>query len=116
MSETQTTINHETFRGLAFPVARVRYAGPTDTRGSRYIASMHRDSERTYRATRSYEPGESGGASQAIHAATLCLAKALAENNPGVEASDYIAIPGDFSADSYVFTFVPAYFFSGDED
>ena len=106
------SIDHDTFRSLAFPVAKVRYAEPTDTQGGRYVASMYRDSERTYRASRPHAHAEQAGASQAIHAATLCLAKALEENNPDAKPADYIAIPGDFSADSYTFTFVPAYFFT----
>ena len=104
-------VSNETFKGLAFPVARVRYAGPTNYRGSRWIASIRRDNERTYRSQVSYRSELPSGSQNAIRAALTCLATMLADN-PGLEtsANDYVAAPGELSADEYVFTFVPRYF------
>jgi hypothetical protein len=102
---------HQAFRPFAFPVAKVTYSG----NAARYYASMYRDTDRTYRAQHAYEYGESSDGSQAIHAATLCLAKSLADSSSDMKVSDYVAVPGDLNADSYVFTFVPAYFFDRSE-
>lgn len=104
-----TITTNQTFDGLAFPVARVRYSGDS----SRWTASMYRDSERSYRARTSYDHAVGGGARGALPAALKVLAKALADLGMTETAADYVAVPGDFSADAYVFTFVPAYFFNG---
>lgn len=108
------------FTPYCFPVVRVRFAGPTDYKGSRWIASMRRDNERTYRATTSYDYAKSSGASNAISAARACYAKALKDmyrsaGEPAPSIDDYVAIPGDLSADAYAFTFVPTYFFQTTE-
>lgn len=107
------TITQETFDGLAFPIVRVRYAGPTETRGARWIATLRRDNERTYRATVSYDSGKPEGARNAIDAAWECWREARKDLvEPGKNyCLDYVAIPADLSADSYAFTFVPTYLF-----
>jgi hypothetical protein len=103
---------NETFDGLAFPVAKVRLNGATDTRGARYSATVYRDRDRTYRATAPYDHGIGGGARGALPAALKAFERALAENDPPASAiGDYVAVPGDFSQDLYVFTFVPRSFF-----
>jgi hypothetical protein len=104
---------NQTFDGLAFPVARVRYSGPTDTRGGRYNASLYRDRDRTYRASVPYGHDIGGGARGALPAALKVLECALVDITSGATVADYVAIPGDYSDDAYVFTFVPAYFFDG---
>jgi hypothetical protein len=103
-------ITNETFDGLAFPVARVRYSGDSGN----YSATLRRDSERTYRARTPYDHAIGGGARNALLAALKCLERALAEIDPGAgsDPSAYVAIPGDLDAGAYVFTFVPAYFFN----
>src|SRR5262245_23483276 len=105
-------ITNETFEQLVFPVAKVRYAGPTNTRGGRYVASIYRDSERTYRATVGFDHADSPS-TNARAAALACLTKSLADNNPDASVADYVAVPGNLSADSYTFTFVPADILNG---
>jgi hypothetical protein len=112
-------ISQETFRGLAFPVARTRYAGPTNTRGSRYVASIRRDNERTYRATVHYDAALSPS-ENALAAALKCFQAALIGNYHDYQsveleppsARDYVAVPGDLDANGYSFTFVPLYIFN----
>lgn len=99
------TVSNATFDGLAFPVAKVRYTG------SGYSASVYRDRDRTYRAKASYDHAVGGGARGALPAALKAFAKALADTNGLASEGDYVAVPGDFSADFYTFTFVPAHFF-----
>ena len=98
--------SNATFDGLAFPVAKVRYSS-----GS-YSASVYRDRERTYRARASYDHAIGGGARGALPAALKAFAKALADQNGLSAEGDYIAVPGDFSADLYTFTFVPKRYFA----
>jgi hypothetical protein len=101
------TTTNQTFDGLAFPVARVRYSGDS----GRWSASIRRDSERTYRARVSYDQATGGGARGALPAALECLERALADLDlgAGADPSEYVAIPGDLDAGTYTFTFVPAY-------
>jgi len=103
------TITNQTFDGLAFPVAKVRYSS-----GS-WNASIRRDSERTFRARTSYDHATGGGARGALPAALKCLEKALADVDLGGGASvaDYLAIPGDLDGGAYAFTFVPASLING---
>jgi hypothetical protein len=105
-------ITQETLSGLAFPVARVRFAGPTNYRGARYYATLRRDSERTYRASVPFSYALSAS-ENALRAARMVHEKALADTGGGAP-EDYVAIPGDLDASSYVFTFVPAYMLGGD--
>lgn len=106
-------ITNETFDGLAFPVARVRYSGPTDTRGGRWRASIRRDADRTFRASAPYDHDTGGGGRGALPAALKALESALDAIDPDTTVDDYVAVPGDLSADAYIFTFVPAHFFGG---
>jgi hypothetical protein len=100
-------ISQATFDGLAFPVAKVRYTG------SGYSASIYRDHDRIYRAKTSYDHAIGGGARGALPAAVKAFEKALADNNGFEQHGGYVAIPGDFSAGLYTFTFVPTHFFDG---
>ena len=104
------SITDATFRSLAFQVAKARFAGPTNYRGSRYIATIRRDSERTYLAQVSYDDALSPG-ENALAAARACFAKSLADHIIETSEQDYVAIPGDLDADAYCFMFVPRYFF-----
>jgi hypothetical protein len=99
------------FDGLAFPVAKVRYAGPTNSRGSRWVASVYRDRDRTFRATVGYDHALPSGARNALPAALKAFEKARADIDADLR-EDYVAIPGDFDADTYIFTFVPKRFFA----
>jgi hypothetical protein len=99
-------ITNETFGGLAFPVAKVRYTG------NGYSATIYRDRDRTYRAKTNYDHAVGGGARGALPAALKAFDKALADNNGLAASGDYVAVPGDFNADFYVFTFVPKDFFA----
>lgn len=96
-------ITDRTFDGLAFPIVRVRYAGPTNYRGSRWIATMRRDNERSYRVVTPYDASLSTGTRNAIVAARACWDKARADLGWDGE---YIAIPAELDADTYAFTFV----------
>lgn len=98
-------IANETFDGLAFPVAKVRYIGGA------YTASVYRDRERTYRVKVSYDAATGGGARGALPAALKAFDKALKDNNGLERDGDYVAIPGDLNGDEYAFTFVPKHFF-----
>lgn len=96
------------FEGLAFPVVKVRYAGPTDTKGSRWIATLRRSRDEVTRVTAGYHSELPAGADNAYVAARECFAKHLASWDSDNDASDYVAVPGDLDPDTYVFTFVPA--------
>lgn len=96
----------DTLIGLAFPVVKVRYAGPTNTRGSRYIATL-----RGERVSVSFDYALSAS-ENAYRAAVACWDKyrnAHAEAYEGDE-QERVFIPGDLDADSYAFTIVPAGF------
>ncbi len=106
------TINQETFDALAFPVIRVKRAGATDYRGTRWIATCRRDNERKYRVVCAAEDGSRGPFS-ATAAALKCWKAVCADN--GSWNHQHIAVPGDLDADSYAFTMVPRYIFNGKE-
>lgn len=91
------------FAGMAFPIIRVRYAGPTNHRGSCYIATL-----RGIRFVRPLDY-ELSGSENAYQAALECWK--LYQDGVGGARSDYrerVFIPGDLSDDSYCFTLVPA--------
>jgi hypothetical protein len=94
-------ITNETFDGLAFPVARVRYTG------NGYSATIYRDRDRKYSARTSYDHATGGGARGALPAALKAFNKALADNPGFVQHGGYVAIPGDLTHELYSFTFVP---------
>jgi hypothetical protein len=100
-------ITTESFAGLAFTVVRVRYAGPTNTRGSRWIATITRGSERT-RVTMPYRSERPHGAVNALPAAQACFAKVRRAINEPTDPSEWVAIPAELNADEYAFTFVPS--------
>jgi hypothetical protein len=93
------TTTQERFAGLAFPVIRVRYTG------NGYAASLRRDSERTFRASTSYDHALSAS-QNALRAARKCWDKCAADI--GMAGDDRIFIPGDLDAERYAFTVVPA--------
>ncbi len=96
------------FAGLAFPVIRVRYAGPTDYRGRRYIATL-----RGVRAIVSYSYELS--ASENATAAALKVwdkYRALHVEAYAGDEQSRVFIPGDLDANSYAFTVVPEGFLS----
>lgn len=103
---THTRETRTPFVGLAFPVVRVRYAGPTDARGSRYIATL-----RGVRATHHYDHGASG--SDSAHAAAVRCFDRYRKLHADAYAGDEqprVFIPGDLDRDSYAFMVVPAGF------
>lgn len=74
--------------GATYPVFRVRYAGPTDTRGSRWIASITRDGRR-YSVTESYDHSVGGPFStspQIVRVARLLREKVAPDAMPIREA------------------------------
>ncbi len=101
-------MNRDSLVGLAFPVVRVRYAGPTDYRGARYIATL-----RGVRVIEGYDYAHDGSRN-AYAAAVACWNKYRdqhAEAYAGDE-QERVFIPGDLDADSYAFTVVPSGFLS----
>ncbi len=94
--------------GLSFPVIKVRYAGPTDYRGSRYIATL-----RGVRHTESYDHALDGSRN-AANAARACWAKYREQHAEAFAGDEQprVFIPGDLDADSYAYTVVPAGFLS----
>lgn len=97
------TITDQTFNGLAFPVAQVRYNGDS----SNWNASIRRD-HIVYRARTSYNHQTGGGARGALPAARAALEKLLTDGRDGLaREGDYVAIPGDLNNETYTFTFVP---------
>ena len=99
----------DTLVGLAFPVIRVRYAGPDDSGGGRYIATLRHDAG----IVRDFEYADSPS-SQAYKAARECWEKYQERNPERFEGDDQerVFIPGDLSDDSYAFVVVPAAFLS----
>lgn len=98
-------VTNETFDGLAFPVAKVRYTG------NGYSATIVWSSEHTFRARVSYDHRIGPGARNAIRAALAAHAKLTAEF-PALADEEPVAVPGDLNANWYTFTFVPSRFFA----
>lgn len=95
------------FAGLSFPVCRVRYSGPTDHRGSRWIATIKRDGK-TYRSVTPYMYEMPTGSRQAEIAARALYHDV--REKMGLDTLDdavVSAICGDLDRDSYSFTLVP---------
>jgi len=92
--------------GVCFPVVKVRFAGPTDYRGSRYIASV-----RGVRITRSYDHALSGP-ENAYRAAADCWSEYVSRLSDDYCDPDRVFVPGDLDADTYAFTVVPVGFLS----
>lgn len=88
--------------GLVFPVIKVRFAGPTNTLGSRYIATC-----RGIRATHSYDHALSAS-ENAYRAARKCWGAYQTSNMVNITHDPRLFIPGDLSDDAYAFTAVPA--------
>jgi len=82
-------------RGLA---VITRYAGPTDSKGSRIIATCKRDADTTYRAVVGYN--HSGGCLDAHYLGALACLRKIEEQN-GVFAFTFQAVAS--TADGYVF-------------
>jgi hypothetical protein len=100
-------INTETFAGLAFTTAKVRYAGPTNARSSRWIATITRGQDTT-RVIEPYDSASAGGARNALPTAQACFEKVRKAIDEPTYPHEWIAIPGELDADTYAFTFVPA--------
>ena len=107
MTSTTAPMDEGALVGLAFPVIRVRYVGPTNHRGSRYIATL-----RGVRATEQYDDAK-GGSENAYSAARSCWAKYKAQHAEAFAGDSHhrVFIPGDLDDNSYVFTVVPLRFF-----
>ena len=102
-----TKTKQDSLVGLVFPVIRVRFAGPTNTRGSRYIATI-----RGITATRDYSH-ELSASENAYRAALKAWNKYQAgHGSMDVEerSQPRLFIPGDFSDNLYTFTVVPIAF------
>lgn len=94
----------DAFVGLAFPVIRVRFAGPTDHRGSRYIATL-----RGVRHVEHYDHALDSSRN-AYNAAAACWERyrfAHSEACQG-DTTPRVLVPGDLDQEHYSFTVVPA--------
>lgn len=97
--------------GLAFPVIRVRFAGPTDHRGARWIASYH-----GVRFVQPFHVGPEGPSELAGRAAYCCWRKYV--NSRGADMVDdgpRLMIPGDAGPDEYAYLAVPERFLQSPE-
>lgn len=101
----------ELLYGLAFPIIRVRYSGPTNNRGSRWFASIKHGDELT-RASDSFE--DERGRRNHFAVARACWAKYRAQHSEAFEGDEdeRVFIPGNAGPDEYVFTVVPRAFLS----
>src|SRR5690348_7534971 len=90
MTSTANARPQDSLVGLAFPVIRVRYAGPTNYRGSRYIATL-----RGVRHTEHYDYALDGSRN-AYNAAAACWDKYRAEHVGAYAGDDQVRvfIPG----------------------
>ena len=89
-----------------FPAVRVKFHGPTDHRGSRYIATEYVSGDYTARVTHPYDFGLSPQ-KNALEAARKCHAKVRAKI--GLSSDEFTLIPGDLSTSEYVFVAVNNY-------
>jgi len=106
------SITTDTFKHLAFPVIKVRYDGPTDYHGARWIASLDRGGDiGVIRHMTSYDDGLPAGASNAIVAALACWHKYCAKHNLD---DTHVAIPGNLDDKHYCFVMVPSYILNGE--
>jgi hypothetical protein len=108
MIDADTAREQDSLVGLAFPVIRVRYLGPTDHRPSRYVATL-----RGVRVTESYDHALDGGRN-AYNAAAERWKRYRFRYSDAFEGDDQprVFIPGDLTDDSYSFTVVPTAFLS----
>ena len=83
-------------------MVKVRFAGPTNTLGSRYIATC-----RGIRATCYYDYALSSS-ENAYRAACKCWGAYQTSNMVNIADDPRIFIPGDLSDDAYAYTVVPA--------
>lgn len=92
--------------GLAFPVIRVRFAGPTDHRGARWIASY-----RGTRVTVPFHTGPDSPTKYAARAAYWCWLRHRAEHLADLpDDGPRVMIPGDAGPDEYAYLAVPERF------
>ena len=99
--------------GIAEPVPNlggailVRYAGPTDSRGSRWIATIERGADFKLRAVRPFNYGDdsSNGADDAARAVLSKFAAWANKNNTGPALEYKIVGYGHLNADGRIFIF-----------
>lgn len=103
MSTSTETRQADSLVGLAFPVIQVRYAGPTDRRGSRYIATL-----RGVRHTEHYDYALDASRN-AYNAAVACWDKyrAALPLQAGIDDAPRVFVPGDLNDSTYAYTVVP---------
>jgi len=87
--------------GLAFPVIKVRYNGPTNTRGGGFTGTLRRDGETIARVRKPYDHS-TNGPRQAMDVAKATWAKYLPEDD-----EKRVFIPGE-AGNEYVYVVVPA--------
>lgn len=98
------------FVGLAFPVVRVRFAGPTNTKGSRYLATC-----RGIRATHNFDDALSAS-ENAYRAACKCWGAYQTSKMVNIADDPRVFVPGDLDDSSYAFVVVPAAYLKGESN
>jgi hypothetical protein len=106
---SQEILSTSQFDGYCFTAVKVRFAGSTNTRGSRWVASLYRGNDDITRTTLPYDHARAGGAANARPAAEACFVKARQTIDEPTNLDDWYVVPAELNADSYVFTFVPRY-------
>ena len=103
-------LDKDRFDMWVFPVIRVRYAGPTDHRGSRYLARL-----RDVRHTEHYDYALDGP-DNARNAAAACWERYRFRHSDqwAGDEEPRVLVPGDYDESTYVFTVVPARLIGGD--
>ena len=94
-------LTQESLTGFAFPVIKVRFAGPTNSSGARYIATV-RGIRVTTPMDYALNPSEN-----AYRAARKCWGAYQTSLMVNINDDPRILIPGDLSDDAYAFTVVP---------
>lgn len=94
--------DNDRFIGYSFPVVRVRYCGPTNTKGSRFVATVLQRLDAP-RVTHNWD--HSISAPKNAHVAARKAWNATVHYG---DESERVLIPGDYSSSDYVFLVVPA--------
>jgi hypothetical protein len=101
-------LTQDKLQGLAFPLIKVRFHGPTDNNWQRWTASYD-----GRRITRPYDDSIEDGARNALPVAQELWERVLKENQMNQTIKDYILIPVNVDSSSYGFVPVEKYIIRG---
>jgi hypothetical protein len=108
------TNGQDSFEGITFPLVKVKFAGPTDHRGARWIATLtsgRLGGPKSYRVIRPYDYSIGCGATNALPVAQEVLRKCFADWSARTESEcpnvqNFILIPCEIDRDTYGFTVI----------